>query len=162
SNMLSVNGKNGVIIMINGKRNYMDLASVVQMLAGMPSGNIERIEIITTPPANFDAEGDAGIINIVLKSNDNFGTNGSYSITAGYSKGEQNSVSANINHRKGKVNLFGNYSFSRIRLQQVWNNYHAIANNGKLLENFSDDKRHALAAQHNGQAGIDYEINKKT
>ncbi len=162
SNALSINEKNGVIIMINGKRNYMDIASVVQMLAGMPSGNIERIEIITTPPANFDAEGDAGIINIVLKSNDNFGTNGSYSITAGYSKGEQNSVTANINHRKGKVNLFGNYSFSRIRLQQVWNNYHAVTNDGKLLENFSDDKRHALAAQHNGQAGIDYEINKKT
>ena len=162
SNALSVNGKSGVIIMINGKRNYMDIAAVVQMLAGMPSGNIERIEIITTPPANFDAEGDAGIINIVLKSNNQFGTNGSYSITAGYSKGEQNSVSVNINHRKGKVNLFGNYSFSRNRLQQVWDNYHAVTNNGKLLQNFSDDKRHALASQHDGQAGLDYEISKKT
>lgn len=162
SNALSVNGKSGVIIMINGKRNYMDIAAVVQMLAGMPSGNIERIEIITTPPANFDAEGDAGIINIVLKSNNQFGTNGSYSLTAGYSKGEQNSASVNINHRKGKVNLFGNYSFSRNRLQQVWDTYHAVTNNGKLLENFSDDKRHALASQHDGQAGLDYEISKKT
>jgi hypothetical protein len=162
SNALSINGKSGVIIMINGKRNYMNIAAVVQMLAGMPSGNIERIEIITTPPANFDAEGDAGIINIVLKSNEQFGTNGSYSVTAGYSKGEQNSISANMNHREGKVNLFGNYSFSRIRMQQVWDTYHAVTNNGKLLENFSDDKRHALAVQHDGQAGLDYEINKKT
>ena len=161
NNALSINGKSGVIVMINGKRNYMDIAAVIQMLAGMPSNNIERIEIITTPPANFDAEGDAGIINIVLKSNNQFGTNGSYSLTAGYSKGEQNSASLNINHRKGKINLFGNYSVSRTRLRQVWDNYHAVTNGGKLLENFSDDKRHALASQHNGQAGIDYEISKK-
>src|SRR6185295_18723928 len=48
---ISVNGKSGVIVMVNGKRNYMEIAAVVQMLAAMPSGNIERIEIITTPPA---------------------------------------------------------------------------------------------------------------
>ncbi len=162
TNTLSINGKSGVIVMINGKRNYMDIAAVVQMLAGMPAGNMERIEIITTPPANFDAEGDAGIINIVLKSNNQFGTNGSYSVTAGYSKGEENSGSLNINHRKGKVNVFGNYSFSRDRLQQVWDTYHAVTNNGKLLENFSEDKRHALTSLHDAQAGVDYEASKKT
>jgi outer membrane receptor protein involved in Fe transport len=161
-NSLSVNGKDGVIIMINGKRNYMDIAGIIQMLASLPSGSVERIEIITTPPANFDAEGNAGIINIVLKSNDQYGTNGSYTLTAGYSKGEQTSVSVNLNHRKGKINLFGNYSFSRIRLQQIWTNYHAVTNAGVFMENYSNDDRHGLQAQHNVQAGMDYEINKKT
>ena len=50
NNSLSVNGKDGVIIMINGKRNYMDIAGIIQMLASLPSGSIEKIEIITTPP----------------------------------------------------------------------------------------------------------------
>jgi outer membrane receptor protein involved in Fe transport len=159
---ISVNGKNGVIIMINGKRNYMDMAAVIEMLAGMPSGSVERIEIITTPPANFDAEGTAGIINIVLKSNDQFGTNGSYTLTAGYSKGEQTSGSINMNHRKGKINVFGNYSFSRVRLQQLWNNYHAVMNCPTFLENDSHDHRHALQSQHNIQTGMDYETSKKT
>jgi outer membrane receptor protein involved in Fe transport len=162
NNSLSVNGKDGVIIMINGKRNYMDIAGIIQMLASLPSGSVEKIEIITTPPANFDAEGNAGIINIVLKSNDQYGTNGSYTLTAGYSKGEQTSASVNINHRKGKINLFGNYSFSRNRLQQLWTNYHAVTNAGVFMENYSDDHRHGLQSQHNVQAGMDYEINKRT
>jgi len=159
---ISVNGKSGVIIMINGKRNYMDMAAVIEMLAGMPSGSVEKIEIITTPPANFDADGTAGIINIVLKSNDQFGTNGSYTLTAGYSKGEQTSGSFNMNHRKGKINLFGNYSFSRVRLQQLWNNYHAVTNGPTFMENESHDHRHALQSQHNLQTGMDYDVSKKT
>ena len=162
NNSLSINGKGGVVVMINGKRNYMDISAVIQMLSGMPSNNIERIEIITTPPANFDAEGDAGIINIVLKSNNQYGTNGSYSLTASYSKGEQNSASLNINHRKGKVNLFGDYSFSRNRLKQIRTHYHAVTNAGRLMENYSDSNREPLVIQHDVQAGIDYEISKKT
>lgn len=162
NNALSINGKGGVVVMINGKRNYMDISAVIQMLASMPSNNIERIEIITTPPANFDAEGDAGIINIVLKANNQFGTNGSYSLTAGYNKGEQSAINVNINHRKGKINLFGNYSFSRTRLKQLWTNYHAVTNAGKFMENYSESNRTALAYQHDVQAGIDYEVSKKT
>jgi outer membrane receptor protein involved in Fe transport len=162
NNSLSINGKGGVIVMINGKRNYMDISAVVQLLAGMPSANIERIEIITTPPANFDADGDAGIINIVLKANNQFGTNGSYSLTAGYNKGEQNTGSLNINHRKGKINLFGNYSYSRNRSKQLWTNYHAVTNGTIFMEDYSESNRHPLGWQHDAQAGIDYEINKKT
>jgi hypothetical protein len=162
NNGISINGKNGVVIMINGKRNYMDLPSVIQMLSGMPSGSIERIEVITTPPANFDAEGNAGIINIVLKSNDQYGTNGSFTLTGGYSKGEQNNASMNINHRNGKVNLFANYSFYRSRMQQLWSIYHAVNNPAGFNESYSEDHRHALQLQHDVQAGMDYDINKKT
>lgn len=159
---MSINGKSGVIVMINGKRNYMDLATVMQMLSGQPSGNIERIEVITTPPANFDAEGSAGIINIVLKSNNKYGTNGSFTLTAGYSKGAQNAASMNINHRKGKVNLFGNLSYTRNKMEQYWTNYRAIGFNGKLQENYSENNRHALVNQFDGQAGADLELSKKT
>lgn len=162
NNSLSINGKSGVIVMMNGKRSYMELSAVILMLAGIPSGNIERIEIITTPPANFDAEGNAGIINIVLKSNSQFGTNGSYTISAGYSKGEQNAASLNLNHRKGKINVFGNYSFSRNHSQQLWTNYHAVTYAGKFMENYSESHRDFVVSQHDGQAGIDYEITKKT
>ncbi|HET6768309.1 MAG TPA: outer membrane beta-barrel protein [Chitinophagaceae bacterium] len=162
SNLLSINGKGGVIVMINGKRNYMNMSAVIQMLSGMPSSNIERIEIITTPPANFDADGNAGIINIVLKKNNQFGTNGSYSLMAGYNKGEQNRLSMNMNHRSGKINLFGNYSYSRDRAYQLWSNYHAVTGNGVFMENYSENNRHSLTWQHDVQAGMDYEINKKT
>jgi hypothetical protein len=161
NNNLSINGKSGVIVMMNGKRSYMDISSLVLFLQGIPSGNIERIEVITTPPANFDAEGSAGIINIVLKSKNQFGTNGSYSLSAGYDKGEQNTASININHRQGKFNVFGNYSVSRTRLKQLWTYYHAVTSAANLLENYSESDRHALTSQHDGVAGVDYEVGKK-
>jgi len=162
NNSLSINGKDGVIIMINGKRNYMDMAGLLQMLSSLPSGAVERIEVITTPPANFDAEGNAGVINIVLKSNEQFGTNGSYTLTGGYSKGEQASGSVNLNYRKGKINVFGNYFFSRNHMQQVWSTWHAVINAGKLSESYSTDDRHAYQFMNGGQAGMDYAIDKKT
>ena len=53
NNTISMNGKNGVVVMINGKPNYMPVSAVVQMLSSMPSSNIEKIELITTPPSNL-------------------------------------------------------------------------------------------------------------
>jgi len=162
TNSLSINGKGGVIVMINGKRNYMGIDAVVQMLAAMPSANIERIEIITTPPAKYDADGNAGIINIVLKSNNQYGTNGSYAVMAGYSKWEENSFSLNMNHRKGKINVFGNYSYFRAHFYQLWKNYHAVTNNNLFMEDYSETSRNPVSWMHSGQAGLDYELSKKT
>ena len=115
NNVISMNGKDGVVLIINGKMSHIPVSAAVQLLAGMPSSNIEKIELITTPPANFDAEGNAGYINIVLKENNNFGTNGSYFASPGYGKGLVEEAGMNINHRKGKINLYGDVSYSRIK-----------------------------------------------
>ena len=79
--------------MINGKRSYLPASAVVQMLDGMSAGNIKSIELITTPPANFDAEGNAGFINIVMKERTDIGLNGSYSFN--YGLGGNGSVTSN-------------------------------------------------------------------
>ena len=107
---ISMNGKSGIIVMINGKRNYMPLSAVFQLLEGMSANNIEKIELITTPPSNMDAEGNAGFINIVMATTDNYGTNGSYTLSAGYGHGAIGSGSINFNHRKEKINLYGDLS----------------------------------------------------
>lgn len=160
NNSLSINGKDGVVVMINGKINRMPLSSLVQMLAAMPSDNVEKVEVITTPPANFDAEGNAGYVNIVLKRNLQYGTNGSYTLTAGYSKGPISTVSGNINHRKGKWNLYGNYSFNRTNSSQVAKFSHASKDNGKYLENFSMSERDPIETIHDLRMGVDYEVKK--
>ena len=162
NNAIAINGKNGVVVMINGKISRMPMSALVQLLSGMSSDNIEKMEIITTPPANFDAEGNAGYINIVLKSNHNYGTNGSYSATLGYNNGEESLGSFNINHRKGKLNLYGDYSYSRFHWGQGFSFFHAINNQGKLTENFSNSDRDALQVYHDARIGLDYELNKKT
>ena len=73
---ISMLGKSGVNVMINGKINYMPINALVQYLNGMNADNAKSIELITTPPANFDAEGNAGFINIELKKNPQEGYNG--------------------------------------------------------------------------------------
>ena len=132
NNALSINGKNGVVVMINGKINHLPVSAIVQLLAGMTSDNIEKIELITTPPANFDAEGNAGFINIVLKTNSQNGTNGSYSATVGYARWEITEGTINFNHRKGPVNLYGDYSFTRNHMDQLFTFYHSVNYQGKV------------------------------
>ena len=102
SNVLSMLGKEGVVIMINGKVSYQPSSSILQMLEGMAADNIEQIELITTPPSNFDAEGNAGFINIVLKSNPDMGLKGNLSAMAGYGNGPTGSTNLNINYRRYK------------------------------------------------------------
>lgn len=162
NNTISMNGKDGVVVMINGKINRMPISAVVQMLAGMSSSNIEKIELITTPPANYEAEGNAGFINIVMKTNTQYGTNGSYSATFGYGKGWLTAASMNFNHRTEKVNLYGDFSFTRTELNQVISFYRRVVNQGKAIESFLSNDRDAVIRNYNGRFGLDYELSKKT
>lgn len=162
NSVLSMNGKDGVVVMINGKINRMPISAVVQMLAAMTADNIEKIELITTPPANYDAEGNAGYINIVLKENTQYGTNGSYSLSGGYNKRETSEASINFNHRKGKVNLYGDYSISRLHSKQIFTFYHKVLYEGNVNETTSDALRDYVRLFNNGRLGLDYQVAKKT
>src|SRR5438046_2158388 len=111
NNTIALNGKSGVAVMLNGKRTYMAMDAIVQLLDATSANNIEKIELITTPPSKYDAEGNAGYINIVLINNPYTGNSGSYFINAGYGKKELGGAGINFNYRSSKINLFGNYSF---------------------------------------------------
>lgn len=162
NNTISMNGKNGVVVMINGKINHMTIAAAVQMLSGMSSGNVEKIELITTPPASLDAEGNAGYINIVLKENNNYGTNGSYAATLGYGKGPVYEASIDVNHRKGKINIYGNLSYSRMKKPLPGTAYSRVSNQGNIIETFSNNNRVDTTRNYNGRLGMDYQVNNHT
>jgi len=120
NNNLSMNGKEGVMVMINGKLLRLPLAQVFGLLSGMSADNIEKIELLTTPPAQYDAEGSAGLINIVLKKNRKAGTNGSLSLTGGYGWGEKASASLQFSHNTNTSSLYGSYTFSHDRSYSEW------------------------------------------
>ena len=137
NNAISVVGKDGVVVMINGKTSYVPASSLVQLLDGMSADNIESIELITTPPANFDAEGNAGFINIVLKKNANLGLNGSYSLSLGYGKGLVSNDNINFNYRKNKFNVFGSYSYRVDQREQLFKTSREYGEDGDLLSTTS-------------------------
>ena len=109
---ISMRGKTGIIIYLDGKPSPMSGADLVNYLRSLPSNAIERIELITNPSARYDAAGNAGIIDIRMKKDQRFGTNGSF--TAGYGQGiyPKANTGINFNYRNKKVNLFGSYNFS--------------------------------------------------
>ncbi len=162
SNSIGLNGKAGVVVMINGKISRMPSDALVQMLAGMNASNIDRIELITTPPANFDAEGNAGYINIILLSNPNRGLNGSYSLTMGYGKGYTPAGSVNFNYRKNKINLFGDYSFTWHNQEQVFSFYRRLVQQGITTQNTSETFRKPEDGNHTARLGIDIQVTPKT
>lgn len=104
-NNISLKGNQGVLVTIDGKNQYLSNEDITRMLATMPSSGINSIEIITNPSAKHDAEGNSGIINIVLQKNENFGTNGQLSTT--FRKGIKASHFHNlsVNHRREKFSV---------------------------------------------------------
>src|SRR5436190_13752457 len=112
NDVLSLRGRQGVIIMIDGKPSPMTGADLANYLRGLPSGAIERIEIITNPSAKYDAAGNSGIIDIRMKKDQRFGVNGT--LTAGYGQGVYPKANAGttFNYRNKKVNLFGKYNYA--------------------------------------------------
>jgi Outer membrane protein beta-barrel family/Carboxypeptidase regulatory-like domain len=162
NDLISLNGKNGVVVMINGKISHMPMSALIQLLSGMNAGNVEKIELITTPPANLDAEGNAGYINIILKKNNQFGTNGSFSGTLGYSKNLLAGTSLNFNHRKGKLNAYGDFSYSNFHTMQNFTLYHQTNNLEKVTEANTQAIRDVTRFNLDGRMGLDYEMNDKT
>ena len=111
SESISMLGKSGVNVMINGKISYMPINALVQYLNGMNADNAKSIELITTPPANFDAEGNAGFINIELKKNPQEGYNGNLTVGNGFGDDRtQQNASTNFNLNSNKIHMTFNYS----------------------------------------------------
>jgi len=110
---ISLKGKQGVQIYIDGKPSYVSGAELVNLLKNMNAVQLDQIEIMTNPPAKYDAAGNSGIINIKTKKNKARGFNGS--ATAGFSQGSywRSNGNLNLNYRNGKYNAFLNYSFNK-------------------------------------------------
>lgn len=163
NNTLSLSGKNGVVVMMDGKISYLPQSSLVQLLAGMSSDNIETIELITTPPANFDAEGNAGYINIVLKQNPDLGLNGSYSFSGGIGNGTTTSDNLSFNYRKNRINLFGNYSFLRQEQGQAFSFSRRYFDQNDIETDLATvSERDPTQRNHNLRVGLDFQTTEKT
>jgi len=159
---ISVNGKDGVVLMINGKKQYMPMEAFFQMMASMKASNIEKIELITTPPAKYDAEGNAGYINIVMSNDPNMGFNGSYNLTMSYPYGEIPGAGFNFNYRSGKWSLFGNLSYTRTKEKQLWTNYRETGVAPEVTVTKTENHRDAVTPYADFRFGATYQIDSAT
>lgn len=155
---LTLSGKNGVQVYIDGRPTPLSGKDLSDYLRTLQSSSIEAIEIITNPSAKYEAAGNAGIINIRLKKNKSYGTNGS--VNAGYNQGITPKYNGGIslNHRNKHVNLFGNYSYNDNT------NENNIVLRREVLDTLFDQKSKLNIdnRSHNFKAGMDYFLNKRS
>ena len=107
---VALRGNGNVRILINGKPSGLVGLNSTDALRQLPADAIEKVEIITSPSARYDAEGTAGILNIILRRSKILGLNGAIIINSGYPN--QLGASGNINYRTGNINVFNNSGYS--------------------------------------------------
>lgn len=155
---LSLAGKNGVQVYIDGRPTPLSGQDLANYLKSIQSDNIEAIELITNPSARYEAAGNAGIINIRLKKNKSLGTNGS--VTAGYNIGVFPKYNGGValNYRNKNMNLFGNYNTNQGRMRQ------RMAINRTVLDTMFDQvsKMTITNNTHSYKVGADFFLNKKS
>ncbi|HLI93358.1 MAG TPA: TonB-dependent receptor, partial [Puia sp.] len=158
-------GKPGVKIMIDGKPTYLSAQDLANYLKNMPAANLEQIEIMSQPPAKYDAAGNSGVINLITKKNRNNGFNASLTLSAIIARYFKSPNSLTFNWRHGNVNLYGNYGYA------WWDGFNDNHSNNSLRENAATPfDRYTLQYTygrysdrgHNFRAGMDYFVNKKT
>ncbi len=161
---IAMAGREGVMVMVNGKMTYMPPDALIQYLQGLNASNVEKIELITTPPAQYDASGNAGMINIVLINNPDEGFNGTVSASMGVGAmdGTQPMASVSMNFRQGPLNLYGSYSFSKLQQEQTADIYRSIgkADGQHIVE--TNTFRDPFQRNHDYRLGLDYALSKRT
>lgn len=121
---LSVLGNGNVVIFINGKRQYTSMQALVQMLKGRPADDIQQLEIIPVPTAEYNAPPGSAVINLVFKKGSNY-TKGYVNSTTVYRNLFTEMLAAGITHQKGKwsydINLNGGYNQLKLRQTSTFN-----------------------------------------
>ncbi|MBB1285737.1 TonB-dependent receptor [Flavisolibacter sp. BT320] len=160
---ISLKGKQGIIVLMDGKQTYLSGQDLANLLRNMPASQLDQIEIMTQPSAKFDASGNSGIINLRTKKSMMKGFNGSINLSFVQGRYHKSPNSFQFNYRTGKVNLFTNLSYS------YWSGFNdqtllrTFRKNGAVTSVFDQkaDQRNT-SHNYNGRVGMDYSVNAKT
>lgn len=162
---ISLKGKEGVLVMVDGRPTQLSGADLANLLRNMTSAQLDQIEIMTNPPARYDAAGTSGVINIKTKKAITAGYNGSATMTFTQGRYPKTAEGLNFNFREKKLNLFANLShnyrksFGLLKIQRKLYNANTAA-----LENYFDQRADLLNEGNafNAKAGLDFFASKGT
>ncbi len=169
--VVSLRGKAGVIMMVDGKLTYLSPADLANLLKNMPASQLDQIEIMTNPSSKYDASGNAGVINIKTKKGRANGFNGSLTLGATTSIYRYNNTtyllpksqnSFNFNYKSGKYNFFGNYNPNFFEGRNVMELNRNFSENGVFTGSSAQvTKFLGRNNNHTLKVGMDYTPNKK-
>ncbi len=153
---VALRGNENVRILINGKPSGLVGLSSTDALRQLPAEAIEKVEVITSPSARYDAEGTAGILNIILRRSKLQGLNGAITTKVGYPKAA--GISGNLNYRTGDFNFFttSGYNYREVPGNSFTSTN--FINTGLLFEEARDFDR--LRKGFNTNVGVEWYVNK--
>lgn len=171
--IISLRGKSGVIVMMDGKPTFLSPTDLANLLKNMPASAIDQIEIMTNPSAKYDASGNSGVINIKTKKGRAAGFNGSimtsfttsiftnFGGTTYVMPKSQNSI--NFNYRKDKINFFGNYNPNFFRGMSNMDITRTVLDPDKNITGYNDVETQFKFGNmnHTLKMGLDYFADKK-
>ncbi len=133
---ISLKGRAGVNVMINGKLTYLSPAELSVLLKGTNSASVSKIELMANPSAKYDAAGNAGIINIVMKKNQMKGLNGSLAVNGGLGRKARYGSGFNLNYKNAGFNLYGSYNYAYRGETEYLDFSRRFYNNGHVAGNY--------------------------
>lgn len=158
---IQISGTTGAVVYLNNKRKVLTGNALKNYLSSLPSENLEAIEVMTTPSSKYDAEGGAGIINIITKKNKEEGLVGNAGLSARQTAVNSQAGSLYLNNRSGKWNVFSNvYMSNRSRKPEFKKNiYFPPGAEEDLIHRSIQSKNDFQILSPGGSLGTDYQIN---
>lgn len=162
SESISLNGK-GALVIVDGKRTYMSGADLAVFLKGLASQELQKVELITSPGAKYDAEGAGGIVNIITKKSLLDGTRGTLTLGLGGTTNSRQTGGFTLNHKHGSVALYTGYTLGGRQTtasEQAQTDYlsDGVPTASHLLTATSTTRQLA----HNVKAGLDWQLSPRT
>jgi hypothetical protein len=159
NNTIAMIGKSQLRVMVNGRMLNLSGAELMAWLRATPNDNIASIEIITTPPARYDAEGNSGLLNIVLKKNPEEGFQGTISNATTQRTYLSNNSSLNLNHQSKKwtSTATAGYQYSKIKAFEGYDNRF---DNG--FSNLGSQNKNTESKDFSSNLNLSYKLNSKS
>ena len=163
SDNLALRGKQGLLVLIDGKRQPMTGTELADYLRTLPAEQLKSIELITNPPANYDAQGTAGVIAITLKKDQRQGANASLNL--GYGRGVYGRATTGLtgNYRRGKTNAYATYTYADRSTYLRLSSQRTFYDQGQPTGGSTQEDYTATRTQaHNWKVGLDYAFASRT
>jgi len=161
---LLLKGRAGVAVFINDKPTYLSGSELESYLRSLPTGTVKQIEIMTNPPAKYEAAGNAGVINIILKKNTLEGFNGNVSLSFRQGRYRSSNNNFSLNYNKNKVSLSVNSNGG------FWNSFQDL-NINRYYRNEANERQssfsqnsfgHRSGKYLNANLALDYYLSDET
>ncbi|MET0464833.1 MAG: TonB-dependent receptor [Chitinophagaceae bacterium] len=162
---ISLKGKEGVLILVDGRPTQLSGADLANLLRNMNSSQLDQLEIMTNPPARYEAAGTSGIINIKTKKSVTAGFNGAASVAYSQGKYPKTNEGFNFNYRNAKLNVFTNLSHNYQKRFQVMNIDRNILSDidHSIVKIFNQvTTRNSKGNAYNAKFGVDFFADKRT